>query len=146
VTWTAPEVTRAEPPNVADERTALQGWLDYHRATLRWKCTGLTGDQLVLRPVASSTLSLLGLIRHMTEVERSWFRRRFGGRGELPPLYYSDEQPDGDFDFTDPARAKPTSLPSRPSAWPPTTRPAGTRWTRHSALASQWTCDGSTCT
>jgi uncharacterized damage-inducible protein DinB len=106
VTWTAPDVARTEPPNIADERTALQGWLDYHRATLRWKCAGLTGDQLVQRPVECSTLSLLGLIRHMTEVERGWFRRRFAGQAELPPVYYSDEQPDGDFDLTDPACAE----------------------------------------
>jgi uncharacterized damage-inducible protein DinB len=106
VTWTAPEVTRTEPPDIADERTALQGWLDYHRQTLRWKCAGLTGEQLVIRPVATSTLSLLGLVRHMTEVERGWFRHRFGGQTGLPPLYYSDEQPDGDFDLADPASAE----------------------------------------
>jgi len=106
VTWVAPDVSRTEPPNVADERSALQGWLDYHRQTLRRKCAGLTGDQLVLRPVESSTLSLLGLIRHMTEVERGWFRRRFGGQTGLPAVYYSDEQPDGDFDLTDPAGAE----------------------------------------
>ncbi len=106
MTWTAPEVTRIEPPNIAHERTALQGWLDYHRATLRWKCAGLTGEQLVRRPVAPSTLSLLGLVRHMTEVERGWFRRRFGAQTGLPALYFSDEQPDGDFDLTDPAGAE----------------------------------------
>ena len=106
MTWTAPEVTRTEPPNVADERSALQGWLDYHRQTLLWKCARLTGDQLVMRPVESSTLSLLGLVRHMTEVERSWFRRRFGGQAELPAVYDSDEQPDGDFELTDPATAE----------------------------------------
>jgi uncharacterized damage-inducible protein DinB len=99
VTWTAPEVTRLEPPNIADERTALQGWLDYHRATLRWKCAGLTGEQLVSRPVASSTLSLLGLVRHMTEVERAWFRRRFAGQTGLTALYFTEQNPDGDFDF-----------------------------------------------
>ncbi len=99
VTWTAPEVTRVEPPNVADEPTALQGWLDYHRATLRWKCAGLTGEQLVRRPVGSSTLSLLGLVRHMTEVERAWFRYRFGGQTGLTALYFSEQYPDGDFDF-----------------------------------------------
>jgi uncharacterized damage-inducible protein DinB len=99
VTWRAPEVTRVEPPNIADERTALQGWLDYHRATLRWKCAGLTGEQLVRRPVASSTLSLLGLVRHMTEVERGWYRRRFGGQTDLTALYFSEQYPDGDFDF-----------------------------------------------
>jgi uncharacterized damage-inducible protein DinB len=106
VTWTAPEVDRTEPPNVAAERPALQGWLDYHRQTLRWKCSGLTGEQLTQRPVASSSLSLLGLVRHMAEVERSWFRIRFAGEPDLGALYCDDEFPDGDFDLTDPARAE----------------------------------------
>jgi hypothetical protein len=106
VTWTAPDVKRAEPDSPADERTALQGWLDYHRATLLWKCTGLTGDQLVLRPVQSSTLSLLGLVRHMAEVERGWFRRRFGEQANVGHLYCSDQYPDGDFDLTDNASAE----------------------------------------
>jgi hypothetical protein len=105
MTWTAPNVDRADPPDVASERTALQGWLDYHRATLRWKCAGLTGEQLVVRPVASSALSLLGLVRHMAEVERAWCRRRLGGLGYLGLLYCSDEIPDGDFDLADPAGA-----------------------------------------
>jgi uncharacterized damage-inducible protein DinB len=106
MTWTAPAVERAEPPNVAGERAALQGWLDYHRATLRWKCTGLDGEQLTARPVASSTLSLLGLVRHMAEVERSWFRIRFAGLADLGALYCDEEHPDGDFDLTDGRRAE----------------------------------------
>jgi Protein of unknown function (DUF664) len=106
VTWTAPEVTRTDPPSVANERTALQGWLDFHRATLQWKCAGLTGDQLVLRPVASSTLSLLGLIRHMAEVEQSWFLERFAGRSDLAELFCTEEYPDGDFDLADAAGAE----------------------------------------
>jgi uncharacterized damage-inducible protein DinB len=105
MTWTAPDVDRVEPHNPAPERAALQGWLDYHRATLRWKCAGLTGEQLVVRPVASSTLSLLGLVRHMAEVERAWFRRRLGGQ-DVGLLYCSDEFPDGDFDLADPAAAE----------------------------------------
>jgi uncharacterized damage-inducible protein DinB len=105
MTWTAPDVDRAEPSEAAAERTSLQGWLDYHRATLRWKCAGLTADQLVVRPVASSTLSLLGLVRHMAEVERAWFRRRLAGQGDLGLLYCSDELPDGDFDLAEPAGA-----------------------------------------
>jgi Protein of unknown function (DUF664) len=104
MTWTAPELTRTEPHEPAPERAALQGWLDYHRATLRWKCAGLTGEQLVIRPVASSTLSLLGLVRHMAEVERAWFCRRLAGQ-DLGLLYCSDEFPDGDFDLADPAAA-----------------------------------------
>jgi uncharacterized damage-inducible protein DinB len=105
MTWTAPQVDRPEPPDLASERPALQGWLDYHRATLLWKCTGLTGEQLALRPIQSSTLSLLGLVRHMAEVERSWFRIRFGGQADLGALYCDDEFPDGDFDLIDAARA-----------------------------------------
>jgi uncharacterized damage-inducible protein DinB len=106
MTWTAPEVTRREPPDVAHERSALQGWLDYHRATLLWKCSGLDGEQLTARPVHSSTLSLLGLVRHMAEVERSWFRTRFAGQGDLGLLYCSDEFIDGDFDLTEAAEAE----------------------------------------
>ena len=106
MTWTAPDIDRTDPPDTAGERTALQGWLDYHRATLRWKCSGLTGEQLVIRPVQSSTLSLLGLVRHMAEVERAWFLERFARRTDLAELFCTDEYPDGDFDLTDPALAE----------------------------------------
>jgi uncharacterized damage-inducible protein DinB len=106
MTWTAPTITRTEPPEVAGEREAVQAWLDYHRATLLFKCEGLTGEQLVKRAVPPSSLSLLGLVRHMSEVERSWFRRRFRGEAGLGSLYCSDEYPDGDFDLTDPQRAE----------------------------------------
>ena len=57
----------------------LTAWLDYHRATLLWKCEQLDGDALVRREVPPSTLSLLGLVRHMTLVEWSWFVRVFSG-------------------------------------------------------------------
>jgi hypothetical protein len=90
-------VERIDPPLVAQEREMLDAWLDYHRATLAVKCEGLTDDQLRTRAVPPSSLSLLGLVRHMGEVERSWFRRVLGGE-QAPPRYYSDENPDGDFD------------------------------------------------
>jgi uncharacterized damage-inducible protein DinB len=90
-------VERIDPPLVAQEREMLDTWLDYHRATLAVKCEGLTDDQLRSRAVPPSSLSLLGLVRHMGEVERSWFRRVLGGE-HAPPRYYSDENPDGDFD------------------------------------------------
>jgi uncharacterized damage-inducible protein DinB len=102
--WTAPTVERPDAPYVADERAMLDGWLDYHRATLLWKCAGLTGEQLCERSVAPSTMSLLGLVRHMAEVERWWFRR-FRGESDLPQLFCSEESEDGDFDDTDPAGA-----------------------------------------
>jgi uncharacterized damage-inducible protein DinB len=106
MTWTAPEVSRTDPLMRSDERTSYEAWLDYHRATLLHKCSGLTGEQLVQRPVASSTLSLLGLVRHMTEVERWWFRKRFGQQSELGELYCTKEYPDGDFDLTDASAAE----------------------------------------
>jgi uncharacterized damage-inducible protein DinB len=80
----------------------LRAWLEYHRETLAWKCDGLTAQQLAERSVPPSSMSLLGLIRHMTEVERNWFLRVFAGE-TAPPLYYSDDDPDGDFDTIDPA-------------------------------------------
>jgi hypothetical protein len=105
MTWTAPEVARIDPPTRADERASYDAWLDFHRQTLLHKCTGLTGEQLVLRALPPSTLSLLGLVRHMAEVERWWFRRMFCGQSELGDLYCSEDFQDGDFDLTDAADA-----------------------------------------
>jgi len=105
MTWNAPSVQRTDPERADGERAALQSWLDYHRATLLFKCQGLTGEQLVLRAAEPSTLSLLGLVRHMAEVERGWFRRALGGQ-DVGLLYCSDEHQDGDFDLADPAAAE----------------------------------------
>ena len=80
----------------------LDWWLDFHRATLLSKCEGLADDQLRTRSVPPSSLSLLGLVRHMTEVERSWFRRTLRGE-DVAALYYSDDNEDGDFDDVDQA-------------------------------------------
>jgi len=73
-TWTAPPVDRVDADRIADERTSLEQWLDYHRSTLLMKCAGLTAEQLKMRAVPPSRLSLLGLVRHMVEVEQWWFR------------------------------------------------------------------------
>jgi uncharacterized damage-inducible protein DinB len=100
--WSAPE--RTDPPFLDPERPALEAWLDFHRATLLIKCAGLDGEQLARRAVPPSTLSLLGLVRHMADVERSWFRRTIDAQ-DAPRIFYSDERPDDDFDATDPARA-----------------------------------------
>lgn len=61
--WTAPEIARTDEPFVGDERAMLDGFLEWHRATLLHKCAGLTGAQLVWRSVPPSRLSLLGLVR-----------------------------------------------------------------------------------
>ena len=100
--WPAPE--RTDPPFREPERVALERWLDYHRATLLIKCAGLDGEQLARRAVPPSTLSLLGLVRHMADVERSWFRRTLD-RQDAPPIFYTQERPDDDLHATDPARA-----------------------------------------
>jgi uncharacterized damage-inducible protein DinB len=88
---------RPEPPLTGDERATLTGFLDFHRATLEMKCAGLTSEQLARRAVTPSTMSLLGLVRHLAEVERAWFDRLSTGQ-RRPPVYFSDADPDGDFD------------------------------------------------
>jgi hypothetical protein len=97
-TWTAPSVERLREPFVGDERTILAGYLDFHRQTLLLKCAGLTAEQLKLASVEPSSLTLLGLVRHMAEVERWWFRRESAGQ-DLPDVYCTPEFPDGDFDL-----------------------------------------------
>ncbi|PZS20465.1 MAG: Mini-circle protein [Pseudonocardiales bacterium] len=89
-------IERADPPLTGDERATLTGFLDYYRATLALKCAGLTPEQLAARATPPSTLSLLGLVRHMAEVERNWFRGFAQEQSE--PRYYSDADRDGDFD------------------------------------------------
>ena len=66
---------RSEPSFVLAEREMLEAWLEFHRVTLRLKCEGLDDAGRKDRPVPTSKLSLHGLIRHMAEVERNWFRR-----------------------------------------------------------------------
>jgi hypothetical protein len=97
---TLPE--RVDPPFVNDERAMLESWLEFHRATLLMKCDGLDDAGMRLRSVPPSSMSLLGLVRHMTEVERSWFRQILVV-DDAPPLYYSDDNEDGDFDDIDDA-------------------------------------------
>jgi|SRR5829696_766219 len=94
---TRPKDDRTDPPWTGDERATLEGFLDYHRDTLLWKCAGLRPEQLATRPVPSTNLSLLGLVRHLAEVERSWFRRRFAGE-DAPPIWYTEAEPDRDID------------------------------------------------
>ena len=88
---------RVEPPTQGDERATLVGFLRWQRDTLELKCAGLDADNLARRSVEPSTLSLLGLVRHIAEVERGWFRRVMAGQ-DAPPHFYTDTDPDGDFD------------------------------------------------
>ena len=73
----------------------LGSWLDFYRATLVMKCADLSAEQLRLASVPPSTMSLLGILRHMTMVEQYWYQVIFAGR-EVE-LFYKDGDPDGDF-------------------------------------------------
>ncbi|PYC70162.1 Mini-circle protein, partial [Streptomyces tateyamensis] len=96
--WPAALDTREPLPRVGEERELLTAFLDWHRATFELKLTGLAAEQVAQRSVAPSGLSLHGLVRHLAGVERWWFALQFAGE-QLPLLYYTDEQPDLDFDF-----------------------------------------------
>ena len=101
--WTAPQAERTDPARILGERPALEAWLDFHRATLLLKCAGLTADQLKERAVPPSRLSLLGLVRHMTEVERWWFRMHAANTDM--PFPYDPDQTGQDFEALDGADA-----------------------------------------
>ncbi|MGH3329409.1 MAG: DinB family protein [Streptomycetales bacterium] len=93
---------RIDPPCVADEHTLLTSFLDFHRATLAIKCDGLTDAALRERSIPPSNLSLLGLVRHLAEVERWWFRAVLAGE-DVGQIYCTDDNRDGDFDDVDTA-------------------------------------------
>ncbi|MGX1567471.1 DinB family protein [Streptomyces sp. NPDC055506] len=93
-------IERTEPATDAAERAMLEGWLDYHRQTLAMKCEGLSDEQLRTASVEPSVLSLMGLVRHMADVERGWFRKVLTNE-DAPPIYYSDENRDGEFHLTE---------------------------------------------
>jgi uncharacterized damage-inducible protein DinB len=101
--WTAPPVERVDPGLVIGEREALEAWLEFHRDTLMFKCAGLTASQLKERAVPPSRLSLLGLVRHMTEVERWWFC--IHGADTDMPFPYDPDQTGQDFEALDDADA-----------------------------------------
>jgi uncharacterized damage-inducible protein DinB len=83
-------------PRLGDERATLTEFLRGQRLTLQLKCDGLDAEQLARRAVDPSTMSLLGLVRHMAEVERRWFRVRFAGL-DVPRRYQTATDLDGDF-------------------------------------------------
>ena len=92
------------PRTGAGERAMLRAYLDFHRETLALTCAGLSDDELRRRSAPPSGLSLLGLVRHMAEVERSWFRRVLDGQ-ELPFLWGSGHQSAHDVDGAAPEEA-----------------------------------------
>ncbi|MFE2557883.1 DinB family protein [Streptomyces sp. NPDC059352] len=93
-------VPRVDPSTTSGEREALEQWLDFHRATLASKCEGLDDAQLRTPSAPPSDLNLLGLVRHMAEVERGWFRRVLVGE-EVGRIYATEEDRDRDIHATD---------------------------------------------
>jgi hypothetical protein len=93
---------RTEPPYVLAERDMLEAWLEFHRTTLLLKCDGLDDHHRKAQPVPTSILSLHGLVRHMAEVERSWFRRVLLREPDAPPIWRPLSE-DGSFGSLDDA-------------------------------------------
>jgi uncharacterized damage-inducible protein DinB len=100
-------------PRLGGERATLCEFLRAQRLTLELKCEGLDAEQLARRSVYPSTLSLLGLVRHMADVERQWFRVRFAGN-DLPLRFQTAQDPDGDFNG---AVADPAVVAEAFAAW-----------------------------
>jgi uncharacterized damage-inducible protein DinB len=103
--WAQPD----EDPRVAGdpvgELATIREYLSNYRHTLGMKCDDLSREQLATRSVPPSTMSLLGLIRHMARVEHHWFQRALQGHGDTPRLFWSADHDDLDFDdaVADPA-------------------------------------------
>jgi len=111
--WVDPDNDPREGgPPLVDERTTLLEYLRRYRLTMKMKCDQLDADQLAARSVPPSTMSLLGIVRHMAEVERSWFRRVMGGE-DVPPLHHA-AGPEGDWTG---AAADPSVVKDAWQAW-----------------------------
>jgi len=95
---------RENGPRMGGERSTLVESLRRQRLTLQMKCTDLDAEAMARRSVEPSTMSPLGLVRHLAEVERATFRSLMAGQ-DAPRLYCSDTDRDGDFDgaLADPA-------------------------------------------
>ncbi|MCX5395962.1 DinB family protein [Streptomyces sp. NBC_00102] len=96
---------RVEVPTQSDERTMLVASLRRQRDTLVLKCSGLDPEAMAMRSVDFSGLSLLGLVRHLADVEHRWFRQRLAGQ-EGPAPFSTVDEPDGAFDRARPGAAR----------------------------------------
>ncbi|MGH7667369.1 MAG: DinB family protein [Candidatus Dormibacteria bacterium] len=92
----------SDPSLTGDERACLGGFLEDQRGILAWKCSGLSEPDLKRAAVPPSKLTLLGLVRHLAEVERVWFRTRLAGEA-VGPIWRTEDSPDADFEDLDDA-------------------------------------------
>jgi uncharacterized damage-inducible protein DinB len=104
MTWLSPTPDPVDGPMTGPERPILEGMLAHQRRTLLNVCAGLSAEQLASRPVSTSNLSLLGLVRHMAKVERVWLRKRVAGE-DVPHLHRFEARDDTDFNAIDAADA-----------------------------------------
>lgn len=95
-----PGGSRPDLPQDGDETSMLTAYLDWHRATFELKCAGVDRARLSERSMPPSRLTLHGLLRHPSAGERWWFQINFAGE-DVPMLYYSDDDPDQDFERLD---------------------------------------------
>ncbi|GAB1640639.1 DinB family protein [Krasilnikovia sp. MM14-A1259] len=110
--------------NPVGEMATIREYLSNYRLTLGLKCDGLSPGQLATRSVPPSTMSLLGLIRHMAKVEHQWFQRVLQGHADQARLYWTEENKDLDFDGA--------------VADPAVVQDAFTEWKAQIAAADRW--------
>jgi Protein of unknown function (DUF664) len=125
--------TRTDGPMTGDERAVLDHWLDLYRDTVLLKIAGLDPQQLSDRPVPPSSLSLLGVVRHLTEVEAYWLRVVLLDENDVPDYYCTAASPDGDFDDARPETAAADVATYRAEL--ETTRVNTAGWTNLDSLA-----------
>jgi hypothetical protein len=135
---------RTEPAYVADERTMLVAWLEFHRMTLLLKCEGVARAGLVARPVATSLLSLHGLVRHMADVERSWFTRVLLRAPDTKPLFFDPSVEDSELvPWMTPTGSMTWRCGNRSARAAVSTRPASRWMTPGSGVGLRSRCAGS---
>ncbi len=113
-TWVDPADDPRTYGNPEGEKATLREYLGNYRLTLDMKCGGLDAEQLAHRSIPPSTLSLLGLIRHLAQVENHWFQRVLQGRTDQPRLFKRDDDKDADFNG---AVADPALVEEAFAAW-----------------------------
>ena len=111
--FVAPDDDPRSEGGLDDERSVLTDYLRHYRLTLELKCSGLDAEQLARRSVPPSTMSLLGLVRHLADVELHWFRRVMAGQ-DVARHYRTDDDRDGDFNG---AAADPTLVEEAWQTW-----------------------------
>ena len=122
--WTTPEKDPRSYGNPVGELATYREYLGNYRLTVEMKCEGLDAEQLARRSVPPSTLSLLGLVRHLAQVENHWFQRVLQGRTEPPRLYKQEDDLDADFHGA--------------VADPAVVEDAFATWKREIAAANEW--------